>query len=176
MLLRRVNGQKELPQPNKANNKLHWQHSTEVEFLLLTQQPRVRFPQIFFSGIVGGRWYLLTALLRVVWTDAWKCQLNSSSTGEWHAGATKNGNVTYKTCAFSCASSLPFGRPRWAPRSPPSWSRRPGCGVWKTEASVGPTLLARRSGAHRSAGSGRGIWAWCSSWSALQALGWLLST
>ena len=32
---------------------------------------------------------LLTALLRIKWTEAWKCQSNPSSTDEWHAITTK---------------------------------------------------------------------------------------
>ena len=42
-------------------------HSTEVAFVLLTQQPRVRFPA--FLEVFRSHRDLLTALLRV-WTEA----------------------------------------------------------------------------------------------------------
>ena len=43
------------------------------------------FPEIFWR-----RLDLLTALQKVKWTEDWKCQLNSSNSGEWHTGTTKN--------------------------------------------------------------------------------------
>ena len=63
-------------------------HSTNEAVLLLTQQPWVQFPKKF-SGIIWCRWDLLRALLRVKWTQAWKCQSNPSSTGKWQATITK---------------------------------------------------------------------------------------
>ena len=54
-----------------------WLDSTEVAYLLLTQQPRVRFsafPRIFL--LIYWRHCLEQ------WTEAWKCQSNPSSTGK----------------------------------------------------------------------------------------------
>ena len=46
-------------------------------------------PRKVFSWIFQWHWDLLTVLLRVKWTEAWKCQSNPSSTCEWHASTTK---------------------------------------------------------------------------------------
>ena len=43
-----------------------------------------------FIWILLCWWDLLTAQLRVKWTDAWKCQLNPSSAGKWHTRTAKN--------------------------------------------------------------------------------------
>ena len=66
-------------------------HGTEVAFLHLTQQPRARFTAFpkFFTVIFQYRWDELAALLRVKWTETWKCQSNPSSTGKWQASTPR---------------------------------------------------------------------------------------
>ena len=65
-------------------------HSTEVAFLLLTQQPWVQFLAClkFFLWIFQCCWDLLAALLRVKWTESVKCQSNPSSSGKYNKSST----------------------------------------------------------------------------------------
>ena len=50
--------------------------------------------------------FLTSPLLRVKWTEAWKCQSNPSSTGKWNASTT---NKQTKTIV-SMVSRSPWGR------------------------------------------------------------------
>ena len=67
-------------------------HSTEVAFLLLTQQPRFdsQCSPKKFSGIFQCSWDLLTGLRRVKRTEARNCQPNPYSTSECQASTMKN--------------------------------------------------------------------------------------
>ena len=81
------------PRSEINNVRVGGLHSTEVTFLLHTQQSRVWFPVLALrkkSERGKSQTFicdLSTVMLRVEWTrgqEAWKYQANPSSTGEWH--------------------------------------------------------------------------------------------
>ena len=63
------------------------QHSTEVAYLLLIQQPQVGF-------LAVPRIFILVLLRFIEWTEASLCQSNPSSTGLWQDSTTKSREKT----------------------------------------------------------------------------------